>query len=325
MRVLIVAAFALMVGSVARAEPISVVASFSVLADMVETVGGDRVAVTALVGPGGDPHVYRPTPRDAAELTEADLLVVNGLGFEGWLERLIEAAGYDGPIVVAARSLAPMDDGHEAEHHPGEVYRGHAAHHGEEDEHEHGAEVEDDAYHHGPTDPHAWHSPVAAKAYVAAIADGLIAADSASATTYATNRDAYLGELDALDTALRETFAALPQDRRTVVTNHDAFGYFGREYGLRFLAPQGFSTEADPSARDVARLIEELKGEGADALFVESGSDERLLRQIAEETGASIGGTLYAGSLSDADGPAATYLQMMRHNAGEIAGALAGD
>ena len=283
--------------------PIPMVATFTILGDMVERVGGDRVAVTTLVGANGDAHVYHPTPADARAVSQAELLVFNGLAFEGWLDRLVEASSFDGVRVVATDGIQPIriGDDDEDEH--------------DEDEHTHGHD-------HGAFDPHAWHNLANAVIYVDNITAALSRADPANASTYYMNRAAYVAEIEALDAEIRKAVAELPEDRRTVVTAHDAFGYFSRAYGLSFVAPQGMSTESEPSAADVAALIRQIREEGIKAFFVESHMNERLLRRIADETGAAIGGTLYSGALSEPDEPASTYLDMMRHNVEMLAGAL---
>lgn len=280
-----------------RAEaPLPVVASFSILGDLVSQVGGERVAVTTLVGPGGDAHVYEPTPADARTLGSAALLVTNGLGFEGWIDRLVTASGFSGPHVVAAADVTPR---HADPEHP--------AGHGDD------------------IDPHAWQNPANVALYVAQIRDGLIAADPAGAADYRARADDYLAALDALDAEIRGAIAAIPPARRKVVTSHDAFGYFAQAYGLDFLAPVGVNTEAEASAADVAALIRQIRSEDIPAVFVENISDPRLLAQIRRETGAQPGGTLYSDALSPPDGPAATYVDLMRHNLRTLVAALVPD
>ena len=327
-------ALALAAPAMAQAsDPTRVVASFSILGDMVERIGGAHVSVTTLVGPDGDTHVYQPTPAAARAASEADILVVNGLQFEGWLDRLIDASDFDGKHVVATEGIEPIAFEEEEEHHEGEGNAEHGEHadgeheEGEHEEGEHGdedhAEAEGhDHHHHGAFDPHAWQSLGNAVAYVDAITAALAVADPANATDFYRNRAAYVAEIEALDAEIREMVASLAADRRTIVTSHDAFQYFGRDYGLTFLAPQGLSTESEASAQDVARLIERIRDEGISAVFLENITDGRLLEQIAKETGASIGGTLYPGALSGPDGPAPSYLEMMRHNAMTLAQAL---
>ena len=296
--------------------PIPVVATFSILGDMVKRVGGDRVAVTTLVGPDGDAHVYQPGPADARAVSEAEILVFNGLEFEGWLDRLVEASGFGGIRVVATDGIEAIrleDDDHHDDDHADED--DHAA----KDDH---ADEDDHAHHHGAFDPHAWQDLVSAVIYVDNITAALAKTDPANASTYYGNRATYVAEIEALDAEIRKTFAGLPEDRRTVVTPHDAFGYYSEAYGLRFVAPQGLSTESEPSAGDVAALIRQIREEEITAVFVESLTDPRLIEQIADETGASIGGTVYSDALSGPDGPASTYLDMMRHNTEMFAAAL---
>jgi zinc/manganese transport system substrate-binding protein len=288
----------------ATGRPLEVVASFSILADLAQRVGGERVRVHALVGAGADAHVYQPTAADARLLGRAALVVVNGLGFEGWIDRLIASAGYRGPRVVASAGVVPLTASHE----------GHGAVHG----HAHG--------HRGAgkdADPHAWQDLANARRYVDNIAAALTAADPAGAAVYAANAAAYKTEIDALDAEIRKLLGALAPERRTVVTSHDAFAYFARAYGMRFVAPAGASTDSEATAADVAKLIRQIRREKIPAVFLENVSDPRLLERIRAESGARIGGTLYSDALSAASGPAATYLAMMRHNAKTLAEALA--
>lgn len=305
------------------AEPPKVVASFSILGDMIREIGGDRIQVTTLVGPNGDAHVYQPTPADARAVAGADLVIVNGLAFEGWLDRLVSAAGYKGTVAVATRGMPTIksEEGEEHEEHE------HAAGHEDKHEHEkHGDHDDHDekkadahhddehGHHHGEFDPHGWQSLTNARIYVRNVTSALIGADPDGAETYKSRSAAYLAKIDALDAEIRAAVKNLPADRRTVVTPHDAFGYFAHEYGITFLAPVGMSTESEASAGDVAKLIRQIRSKRISAVFVENISDRRLLDQISRETGAGIGGTLYSDALSEPDGPAGTYLDMMRHN-----------
>ena len=269
--------------------PIPVVATFSILGDMVERIGGDRIAVTTLVGANGDAHVYQPIPADARAVSQAEILVFNGLAFEGWLDRLVEASDFDGVRVVATDGVEPIrvgDDGQDN------------------------------------VDPHAWQDLANAVIYVDNITAALAKADPDNASTYYGNRATYVAEVEALDAEIRAMVAGLSEVRRTVVTAHDAFEYFSATYGLNFVAPHGVSTESDPSAADVAALIRQIRNEGIKAVFVESLTDQRLLAQIADETGAAIGGTLYSDALSEPEGPASTYLDMMRYNVEMLVEAL---
>ena len=462
-------------GFVQADEPIPVVATFSILGDMVAQIGGEHIALTTLVGPDGDAHVYQPTPADAKAVAGADVLFVNGLEFEGWLERLAEASDFNGAYVVATSGIDPIpfeeehgdehddhdDHGHgdhafewagtfdlaagtykwsfakvdggyadpamkmvvlasgdieaseeqaealleasasdakgdnetlvaqekaytlsfddakdmtvftveisdagkytfftehmpfefEADEHffkdlsgtdvepiaqepdGGHHDHGHGDHakHDDHDDHGHDDHAEHDdhaghddhhGHHHGAFDPHAWQSVDNAILYVDNIAAALAKADPGNATAYFQNRAAYVAELEALETEVRALVDAIPAEKRTVVTSHDAFGYFAASYGLEFKAPQGLSTESEASAADVAKMIEQIREEGISAVFVESITDNRLLEQIARETGVGIGGTLYSDALSGSDGPASTYLDMMRYNATTLTQAL---
>jgi zinc/manganese transport system substrate-binding protein len=277
---------ALAAPAMAQTEKLPVVASFSIIGDFVREVGGDRVAVTTLVGPDGDAHVYQPTPADARRIAQAKVIFVNGLGFEGWLERLIAAAKGKGTIVTLGKGVAAR---------PGEE----------------------------GTDPHAWQDVANAKIYVSEIRDALIAADPAGADAYRANASAYLARLDALDAEIVKALDAFPKDRRRVVSTHDAFGYFAARYGVEFIAPQGVSTEAEPSARDIARIIDAVKQHKVGAVFLENISDPRLAKRIAAETGARVGGVLYSDALSAPGEGGANYIDMMRHNVRELTKAWA--
>ncbi|TXH66275.1 MAG: metal ABC transporter substrate-binding protein [Thiothrix sp.] len=275
----------------AEQPPLKVVATFSILGDMVKAIGKERIQVHTLVGADSDAHLYQPTPADTKTLVKADILFINGLGFEGWLERLIEASGYQGKVITATAGITPLSltDGSQG------------------------------------VDPHAWQNIAYAKTYIHNITHALQAADPVGSTVYASNRDAYLQQLTALEQQLSETLGKLPNDRRTVVTSHDAFAYFAAAYQLKFLAPQGISTAAEATAKEVAALIEQIRTEKITAIFLENMVTPRLLEQIAAESGATIGGSLYADALSPADGVAATYLTMMQHNIQVLHQALAVD
>jgi zinc/manganese transport system substrate-binding protein len=276
----------------ARAQDkVKVLATFSILADFAKNVGGDRVEVTALVGPNSDAHVYAPAPADAKKVADAKIVVINGLGFEGWMGRLVKASGTRAVPVVATKGIQPRK----------QAGGGHG---------------------HDNADPHAWQSVANAKIYVGNIRDALIAADPAGKSVYEANAEAYLAKLDALDREVKAAVAAVPADRRRIITSHDAFGYFAQAYGVDFIAPQGVSTESEASARDVARIITQIKRQRIPAVFLENISDARLVKQIADETGARIGGTLYSDALTDEKGAAPTYIDMMRHNIKILSAAL---
>jgi zinc/manganese transport system substrate-binding protein len=285
-RVLLIACALVLAASPLRSEErLKVVASFSILADFVRNVGGDKVDVTSLVGPNGDIHVYAPAPSDAKTVGGVKLLVINGLGLEGWLPRLVQSSGSEAAIVTASSGIRPLAHGSQS-------------------------------------DPHAWQSVANAKIYVANIRDALVVADPADATAFRANADRYLAELDALDAEVRAAVGKILPERRKVISTHSAFGYFAAAYGIEFIAPSGVSTENEPSARDIAAIIRQIKAEKIPAVFLENISDDRLIRRIAAETGANVGGTLYSDSLTAEKGPAPTYIDLVRHNIKALTSAL---
>ena len=299
-------------------EPLPVVATFSILGDMVERIGGEHIALTTLVGPDGDAHVYQPTPKVARSVAEADVLFLNGLEFEGWLERLAEAASFGGAMVVATKGVVPIAFDDHDDHADHDDHDDHEKHddHDDHDEHDEHDDHDDHAGHdHGAFDPHAWQSLENAVIYANNIAAGLAQADPENAGDYYANRAAFITEVETLRADIGAMMKSLPADKRTVVTPHDAFGYFAATYDLTFVAPQGMSTDSEVSAADVAALITQIREESISAVFIESITDNRMMQQIANETGATIGGTLYSDALSAQSGPASTYLDMMRHNA----------
>lgn len=295
------------------ADKVPVVASFSIVADLVGAVGGDRVAVKSLVGAGGDAHVYNPTPADAKAVADAHVVFVNGLGFEGWFARLVKASGSKAPVVVASTGVKPREMEDEDDH-DDHGKKGHA----------HGKKEAAHAHAHGGTDPHAWQSVANVKLYVGNIRDGLVAADPAGKADYEANATAYLAKLDQLEADVKAAIAAVPEPARKVLTSHDAFGYFGAAYGIEFVAPQGVSTEAEATAKDVARIVRQIRKEKVKAVFVETISDPRLIQRIAKETGVRVGGEIYSDSLSPSSGPAATYIDMVRHNVKLLTAAMTG-
>jgi zinc/manganese transport system substrate-binding protein len=266
-------------------ERLSVVASFSILGDFVRNIGGDRINVTTLVGPNADVHVYTPAPANAKTIAGAKLVIVNGLGLEGWLPRLVQSAGGKATIVVASSGIAPLKLGAEA-------------------------------------DPHAWQSVGNAKIYVANIRDALASADAADGAVFRANAERYLAALDTLDAEVRAAVEKIPPERRKVISTHNAFGYFAEAYGIEFIAPLGVSTETEPSARDVAGIIGQIKRAKIPAVFLENMSDDRLIGRIAAETGAKVGGTLFSDALTDEKGDAPTYIAMVKHNIRALTSAL---
>ena len=270
----------------ARAQDrLNVVASFSILGDFVRNVGGDRVNVTTLVGANSDAHVYVPAPADAKKVAEAKLVFVNGLGFEGWLSRLLKSAGGKASVVTATSDIAPLKLGSDA-------------------------------------DPHAWQSVGNAKIYVANIRDALAAAAPADADGFKSRANAYLADLDALEREVRAAIETIPESRRKLISTHSAFGYFAAAYGIEFIAPLGVSTESEASARDIAGIITQVRAARIPAVFLENITDPRLMGRIAAETGARVGGTLYSDSLTGEKGDSPTYIAMVRHNIKALTSAL---
>jgi zinc/manganese transport system substrate-binding protein len=267
------------------ASPLRVVASFSILADLLRNVGGDKIDVSTLVGPDADAHVFEPSPADAKRLADADLVAVNGLGFEGWMNRLVQSSGYRGPVMVASAGITPRLLGKEP-------------------------------------DPHAWQDLAKACRYVLNIRDALVKARPADAAYFEQRYAEYVKRLTALDAELHKVFAAIPKERRRVITSHDAFGYFGAAYGIEFLSPQGMSTDSAASASAVAQLIDQIRRHAVRAVFVENITDPRLVERIAREGDVAVGGKLYSDALSKPDTEADTYLKLFSHNAKVIAGSL---
>jgi zinc/manganese transport system substrate-binding protein len=274
-------------------EPLPVVASFSILADMVKQVGGPHVEVTSLVGPNSDAHVFDPTPADAKRLASAKLVVVNGLGFEGWMGRLIKSSGYKGPVLTASKGVKtlPMAE----------------SHHGHGHKHSHAA-----------PDPHAWQNLLNARQYVENIRVALSAAMPAHSADFQSRATDYLKQIDALEKSTQARIAAVPMERRRVITSHDAFGYFAHAYKVNFYPLQGLSTASEPSAADVVRIVNEIKKNKVTAIFAENISDPRVLERVVKDTGAKIGGTLYADALSAPGTQADTYLKMFELNVSTI-------
>lgn len=292
-------------------ERLAVAASFSVLGDMAKQIGGDRIMLRNIAGPDQDAHGFQPKPSDAAALANAALIIRNGLGFEGWLDRMIRSSGVKGRLVTTTEGITPrMMEAH--------------GHHG----HDHGGAGRRHNHSVGSRqvpDPHGWQDLGIGQHYVRNITAGLIAADPAGEVLYRRNAEAYAARLAALDQWVRAEIAQVPAARRKLVTSHDAFGYFGGAYGVRFLAPQGVSTEAEPSAAEVGRLIRQIKAENITALFMENMSSPATLQRIAQEAGLRVRGRLYADALSVESGPAPTYEAMFRHNVSLMVPAMRGD
>jgi zinc/manganese transport system substrate-binding protein len=283
----LMAALALLATAPAFAQgKLAVVASFTILADLARNVGGERVVVNSLVGPNGDVHSYVPVPADAKVLAGAKVIVLNGLGLEGATARFMESAAKNAQVVVASTGVTPLRLG-------------------------------------GQLDPHAWQSIPNAKIYVTNIRDTLISVDPANKAVFEANAAAYLQRLDELDAEVKAAIARIPPERRELITTHDAFGYLGSAYGIAFIAPHGVSTEAEGSARDIAHIIKQIRAEHIPAVFLENVTDPRVMEQIARESGARVGGTLYSDALTAPDGPAPSYIDLMRHNVKQLVTALA--
>lgn len=296
--------------------PVRVVATFSILADMVREVGGEQIALTTIVGRNGDAHSFEPTPRDARALGQARMLVRNGLGFEGWLPRLVEASGFSGLDVVASTGVQAL---HLDEASPDEG--SHAEHAQEADDHaDHGAEH----HHDGDLDPHAWQDLSNGVVYVRNIAEGLAQIDPVHAGQYRRRAQAYIDRLMVEDRAVRDQLATVPAARRVMMTSHDAFGYFGHAYGIRLISIVGISSDAEPTARTIASLIDRIRAEHIHALFLENAANPKLMQRIAQETGVRVGGMLYADALDAPEREAGSYLGMFRWNMQQLLAAFKG-
>ncbi|MCS6854642.1 MAG: zinc ABC transporter substrate-binding protein [Elioraea sp.] len=302
-RSLLLAAPALLAQPARGSDPLSVLASFSILADFAREVGGERLKVEALVGPGQDAHVFSPAPGDAQRVAAARAIVVNGLGFDAWIDRLARAANFRGTRILASEGIRTLTARH------------HHHHHG----HDHGH-----VHRHGDVDPHIWQDPKRAQIMVRRIAAGLAAADPAGRAAYEANAAPYIDRLEALHAWVEAQFAGIPREARRVVTSHDAFAYYGERYGVTFLAPQGVTTRAEPSAREIAALVQQIRRERIRAIFLEDMANPRLIEQVAREAGVRVGGTLFSDALSPPGGPAPTYEAMIRHNTRALIEALAG-
>ncbi len=285
----------------AQDKKLSVVASFSIIGDLAKQVGGDHIELRTLVGPDGDAHVYEPRPADAMALARADVILVNGLLLEGFMERLIEASQAEAPVTTVTDGANILNDPKGGHYH---FVDGKAI------------------FHATPNDPHAWQSVANVKTYVQNIEKAFCAADADYCATYKSNAAAYTEKLTALDTDIKTQIGAIAQDHRVAVVAHNAFRYFERDYGISFLSPQGVSTDSEASAADVASLIREIREKRAAAVFAENIADSRLVEQIALEAGLTLGGTLYSDALSPADGPAPTYIDMMRYNVKTLVSAI---
>ena len=267
--------------SIASAK-IKVVSTFSILGDMVQNIGGNNIELTTLVGANGDGHVYEPTPADAKSVAAADVVFVNGLGFEGWIDRLVKASGYKGKVIIASEGIKELKF-------------------------------------EGELDPHAWQDLSNGRIYIKNIKNALTDVDPKNSNLYKKNFIAYDKILESMDKSTKDKFADIPKKNRKVITSHDAFLYFGRAYGIDFRSPVGVTTESEPSAGELAELITEMRKDNIKALFAENITDPRLIKQLAKEVNAQIGGTLYSDALSDNSEPANTYINMFKYNVNELA------
>lgn len=280
-----------------KQKKIRVVVSFSILADLVKNVGGDHISITTFVGPNASIHTYEPTPRDAQALRNAHIIFINGLHLEGFMDRLITASNTQALLIKASTNISPLEM--KSQKHSTQQHN-----------------------HHNNIDPHAWQTIPNVEIYVKNIADAFCKIDQYSCPSYRKNSVNYTKKLQETQEMLKRKIATIPKSQRIIITSHDAFGYFAQEYGFTILAPQSASTEAEATAADVAKLIQQIKTNKAAALFVENISNPRLIKQIAKETDLKIGGILYSDALSDKNGPAATYLDMMKHNINTIIDAI---
>lgn len=281
------------ISAIAQSDRVPVVATFSILGDITAAIGGGHIALTVLVPNNTDVHSFQPTPADSKALAQAKLVIVNGLGLEGWIDRLVKASGYGGPIVVAAKGVKPvLLEAAAGNPKPG-------------------------------SDPHAWQNLKNGVIYARNIAAGLALADPVHADVYRANADDYIAKLEDTDAWVRAEIVNVPISKRKIITSHDAFAYFGSAYGVTFVGARGLSTDSEPTAAQIAGLIRQVRRDRIKAVFVENMTDPRLIEQVAKETGAVIGGTVYSDTLSPPGGPADTYLKMFRYNVPLFVAAMA--
>ncbi len=320
-KLLLILAISLSASTLQAKDKLLVVTTFSILQDIAQQVAGERAEVISLVGANEDAHTYQPKPSDSRKLAKADLVIENGLEFEGWMNRLVLASEYKGLRVIATQGISAnrmaeeaTDDSFEHEEHEHE-------HEHEEYGHEHEMQA-DKAHHHGEYDPHAWQSLVEAQQYVRNIRDGLIQVDPQGKNYYTVQAKAYSERLQTLHQAMKQRFDQLSEKQRTVMTPHAAFGYLASAYGLKFVSPQGVSTTSEPSASEMAHLVNSIREQKVAAIFIENTGDTRLIEQLKRETKTQVVGTLYSDALSEASGSAGSYLKMMEHNLETLLNAL---
>lgn len=291
-------------GVASATAPVRVITTTTIVADLAKNVAHDRAEVISLLKPGADPHAYQPVPSDMAALARADLVLLHGAGLDSRIAQLLDKSGVHAPVETVTKGLQPR---------PGS---GH--HHG--DAHDHA-----DHGHSHEIDPHFWFDPTLVAVYVDNIAEALIQVDPEGADTYRSRAAAYKQELEALDAWIRTRVAHVPHDRRKLVTNHDSLGYFADRYGFESLGSvfANVSSEAQPSAREMAALVRTMRDAKVTTLFSESTLSDRLIHAVAKEVGPEVQVVrLYTGSLSEPGGPASTYLTFMRYNVDQIVNAL---
>lgn len=291
------------------ASALKVLATETFLADIAQNVAGERVRVESLLPIGVDPHTFAPTPKDVQRIAESNVLILNGGGFEQWAEKTLENAGGERLVIEASAGLTMR--------HP---QQGPAAHEHEDEAHSHS----EDHTHSHEGDPHFWFDPTLVVRYVENIRDGLIAADPEGKEVYTANAAAYIAKLNELDAWIKAQVDQIPPERRLLVTDHETFGYFADRYGFQLVGAliPSVTTEASPSAQAMAALVEQIRATGAPAVFLEAGRSTQLAEQIAAETGVKVVTDIYTHSLTEPNGKAPTYLDMMRHNVTRIVEAL---
>lgn len=296
------------------ANKLPVIATYSILGDMVQNVGGELIDLKVLVGPDGDAHAYEPVPADSASLLQAKVLFENGLEFETWLDDLYTASGSQAVRAVVSEGITPLKAPEEGEH-------GHA-----EGESHSASEAGQEEHDHGEFDPHIWHSVANSEIMVANIAKALSAADPTNATIYQANAATYTTQLKELDAFIKQEVATLPAERRKIVTTHDTFGYFAQDYGFEIVGTAlGITTEtADPSAAQIADLVTDIKATGVPAIFAENIANSTVMETIAKEAGVKLVPELYTDALGPQGSEGETYIKMMRFNTTTMVTALKG-
>ncbi len=289
-RLSLIALLSLVLSNTSTAQKKVVISSASMIWDMVDNIAGDKIENRLIVPIGGDPHTYSPTPRDAQKVASSDLIFINGLTFEGWITELIENSGTKGKTITVTEGLTPIASSQ---------YK--------------------NAY-----DPHAWMDLAKAQTYITNILQGLIEIDPVNKGYYEENYRNYSQELKDLDAYISKRILEIPEEKRLIVTSHDAFSYYGKRYGLDVQGIIGISTESEAQTSDIVRISNSIKSSGVPAIFVESTINPKLIKQIATDNGVAIGGSLYADSIGEKGSNGSTYLKMMKSNTDVIVDALSG-